>query len=203
MPPTTSAPPIVARDDELLTLAREAAEATRLAVDLEASGMFAYRARICTVQLAWEDRIVVVDALSARVAALSTVLGVGGPVKIVHDVAFDARLLAETGIELGNVHDTSLMARMLGRKAVGLSALLESELGVTITKDLQHHDWRERPIDGEKLTYLAQDVAHLPALEAKLWTEVEARGIAEAVLEETRYRIACAIEGARTPQVVP
>jgi ribonuclease D len=113
-------------------------------------------------------------------------------VKIVHDVAFDARLFAESGLTLGNVHDTSVAARMLSRTATGLATLLETELGVHIGKSLQLHDWRLRPLDERMLGYLIADVAHLEALEARLWAEVDARGIEDAVLEETRYRVASA-----------
>src|ERR1019366_9911036 len=125
----------------------------RLAIDLEASGMFTYRARICTVQLAWQSaaHLAVVDALAVSVAGLREVLSVDGPTKIVHDVAFDARLLAEVGVELGNVHDTAIAAHMLGRAATGLASLLASELGVQIAKGMQHHDWRLRPLDAGML----------------------------------------------------
>ncbi len=113
-----SSPPvrrIVARDDELRDVVTAAARAARVAVDVEASGMFAYRARPCTVQLAWDDggQVAVVDTLATSIAPLGELLGPGGPVKIVHDVAFDARLLAESGIALANVHDTAVAARML------------------------------------------------------------------------------------------
>ena len=92
--------------------------------------MFAYRAAICTVQLGWQSaqRLAVADALGVPVTGLRQLLGTGGPTKIVHDVAFDARLLAEAGIALGNVHDTAIAARMLGRTATGLGSLLASEL---------------------------------------------------------------------------
>jgi ribonuclease D len=196
---------VVATEPDLRALAREAAGATRLAVDLEASGMFAYRAAVCTVQLAWGDgdARAVVDAMAVSIAPLAELLGEGGPVKIVHDVAFDARMLAEAGVPLGNVHDTSLAARMLGRTATGLASLLESELGVRIGKAMQHHDWRIRPLDDAMLAYLAADVAHLGALEATLWREVNARAIEDAVLEETRYRLASALDAVRSPAEVP
>jgi ribonuclease D len=196
---------VVREEGELADLAREAGHAERLAVDLEASGMFAYHARICTVQLAWQSagHMAVVDALTAPVAALANLLGAEGPTKIVHDVAFDARLLAEAGVELGNVHDTAIAAHMLGRAATGLAALLASELGVQIAKGMQHHDWRLRPLDDKMLTYLAADVAHLEALERVLWREVVDRGVEDEVLEETRYRLASAAVGARAPQDGP
>jgi ribonuclease D len=201
----TETPRIVAVDGELDEVAAEAHPSRRLALDLEASGMFAYRARICTIQLAWDaaTRIAVVDALATSIAPIGRLLGEQGPTKIVHDVAFDARLLAESHIALGNVHDTSVAARMLGRTATGLASLLQSELGLRVKKTLQHHDWRVRPLDRAVLDYLAEDVAHLEALESKLWTEVTERGIEDAVLEETSYRIACAIAAVNAPASPP
>jgi ribonuclease D len=183
----------------LRACALDAGAASRVAVDLEASGMYSYRARLCTIQLAWDPEVVVVDALTAPVAGLAVLLGRDGPVKIVHDVAFDARVLAEADVELGNVHDTAIAARMLGRTATGLASLAQGELGVPLEKSMQHHDWRRRPLDALMLAYLADDVVHLHALEQKLWAEVVQRGIDAEVLEETRYRISCAIEGARQP----
>ncbi len=185
---------IVAREDELRDVVRAAARAPRVAVDVEASGMFSYRARPCTVQLCWGggEHAVVVDALATPIAPLAELLGDAGPVKIVHDVAFDARLLAENGIPLANVHDTAVAARMLSRLATGLATLLDVELGVHIGKTLQQHDWRLRPLDDRMLGYLADDVVHLEALDDKLWHEAVERGIEDAVLEETRYRIGTA-----------
>jgi ribonuclease D len=185
---------VVAHEGEVAELARDAGRAERLAFDLEASGMFAYRAAICTVQLAWQSagEVAVVDTLAVPVEGLGALLGVDGPTKIVHDVAFDARLLAERGVNLGNVHDTAVAARMLGRNATGLASLLASELDVHIGKEMQHDDWRRRPLDGEMLAYLAADVTHLEALEQVLWREVIERGVENEVLEETRYRLASA-----------
>ena len=135
---------LVVRPEEIAQVARECAAAPYVAVDVEASGMHAYRAGLCTVQLAWNggERIAIVDALATPIAPLAAVLGASTPLKIVHDVAFDARLLAEAGIVLGGVHDTAIAARMLARPATGLATLLSSELGISISKALQHHDWR-------------------------------------------------------------
>jgi ribonuclease D len=203
---------IVATPEELTALAgrlrahRDGGPAApRVAVDLEASGMFTYRARVCTMQIAWDDgaSIAIVDTLAVAPAVLAEVLGRDGPLKIVHDVAFDARLLAENGIELGNVHDTAVAAHMLGRAATGLASLLESMLGVHLAKEMQQHDWRQRPLDGACLAYLAADVATLDRLDGALWTEVTEKGIDREVAAETEYRIGSAIAAARTPQRDP
>ncbi|MGA2448042.1 MAG: ribonuclease D [Polyangiaceae bacterium] len=200
-----SSPLVVTSDIGLTALAKEVLAASRLAVDIEASGMFAYRARVCTLQLGWSDtsRVAIVDALSVDVSGLRAVLGDHGPVKVIHDVAFDARLLAEERIVLANVHDTAIAAQMLGRRATGLASLLGSELGISIDKSLQHHDWRQRPLEPAMLGYLAEDVLHLEALERKLWSELVDRGIEDAVLEETRYRLACARSAVEAPDCSP
>jgi ribonuclease D len=189
---------------EIVHAAAALASSSRVAFDLESNGLFAFRPAICMIQLAGDDgAIVIVDPLAAPVSPLEDLLGPAGPIKIVHDVSFDARMLAEIGVALGNVHDTSIAARMLGRAATGLASLLASELGITMDKALQHHDWRVRPLEVTHLAYLAKDVAHLAALDDVLWGQVRERGIEEEVLEETRYRLASAIASIAEPDRQP
>jgi ribonuclease D len=189
-------PRLVTREDELRSLAATLDDRRRIALDLESNGLFAYRARVCTVQLADERDVVVVDALAIPLDPLASLLASERTRKVAHDVSFDARILAESGIALANVTDTSVAARMLGRTSTGLASLLTTEVGVTLDKKLQQHDWSSRPLDRAALAYLVSDVAHLFALADKLTSEVEARGIADAVEEETRYRLAQSIAAA-------
>src|ERR1700722_2181779 len=196
------APLLVDDEERLRDVAALAGQAQRVALDVEASGMHAYRARPCALQMAWDAgrSIAIVDPLASSMTPLAGLLGAAGPIKIVHDVAFDARILAESGVALANVHDTAIAARMLGRAATGLASLLESELGIRVSKALQQHDWRIRPIDDAMMTYLSEDVRHLEALDAHLWAELIDRGIEDAVLEETRYRLACAAASVDEPR---
>lgn len=201
-PDRRQAPPVilVTREAELREAVARLVAAPRVALDVESNGLFRYRATLCTMQLATRDEVVIVDAVATPLAPLAELLGPDGPRKIVHDVSFDARILAEAGLRLGNVLDTSLAARMLGRTATGLASLLASELGVTMDKKLQHHDWTERPLRSHHLRYLADDVVHLGALADRLSAEIDATSadgaIADAVEEETRYRVAQAIAAA-------
>jgi ribonuclease D len=192
---------LVSTEDALSAAVDRLARAGRIALDIESNGLFKYKATLCTMQLAVADgaepgEVVIVDTIGVPLAPLAELLGPGGPQKIVHDVSFDARILAEGGILLGNVLDTSLAARMLGRQATGLASLLGSELGIPMDKRLQHHDWTERPLRASELRYLVTDVIHLAALTDKLWAEVELRDIAEEIEEETRYRLAQAVVAA-------
>jgi ribonuclease D len=187
---------LITREDELTRAARRLAESPRVAFDLESNGMHAYRATACIIQLECEGEIYIVDSMATSLAPLGELLASPATEKIVHDVAFDARILAEAGVLLANARDTSLAARMLTRPATGLASLLESELGVHIDKKMQQHDWGERPLTAAMVTYLAGDVVHLSSLADRLFAEVAERGIAAEVEEETQYRLAQAIAGA-------
>jgi ribonuclease D len=196
-------PLLITREDELAKAARRLVKSPRVAFDLESNGMHAYRATACIIQLGCAGEVIVVDALATSLAPLAELLSSPDTEKIVHDVAFDARILAEAGVRLANARDTSIAARMLTRPATGLAALLEGELGVHIDKKMQQHDWAERPLTTAMVRYLAADVIHLSALADRLFGEVEERGIAAEVEEETRYRLAQAIAAAGTEDPRP
>jgi len=198
---------IAVTQGELTSLAERAGRAARVALDLEANGRFAYRARVSTLQFAWGDEVALVDPLSpeldGHLEALQPLFSSAGPVKVIHDVGFDARLLADARLTLGNVHDTALMAQWLGRPATGLASLALAELGVTLDKSLQAQDWAARPLTERSLRYLADDVAHLLALDDRLWAETVQADIVAEVLEETTYRLAAAERAVREPDGRP
>jgi ribonuclease D len=107
---------------------------------------------------------------------------------VLHDFTYDVKLLAEAGVALDNVHDTSVLARMLGRKATGLASLLSAELGILVAKELQQHDWSRRPLQTAELAYLAADVRHLAPLYEKLRLQARAADIEAEVLDETLFK---------------
>lgn len=188
---------VVADAQGIADVARRLASIEVLPLDVESNGLHAYRAVLCTVQLALvEDgavrEVFVIDAITAgdeALAPLRALFGDDGPQKIVHDLAFDARILAKHGAPLGNVYDTAIAARFLGTPSTSLASLVSARLGVSLSKELQHHDWGARPLGEELHPYLAADVAYLPALAGSLRVDVEQKGIAEEVAAETRYRL--------------
>jgi ribonuclease D len=185
---------LVCEEGDLERLAERTRRASRLALDVEANGLFAYQASLCVLQLAWEEEgrivVAVIDANAVSIDPLRPIVGPDGPVKVLHDLSFDARLLEESGVPLGRVHDTSVAARLLGFMATGLSTLLASELGVTIDKRLQQHDWSRRPLTEDQIAYLAEDVRHLLRLDDHLARKAEALGISAEIEEECAYRLA-------------
>jgi ribonuclease D len=178
-------------------LAKRLEQANAIALDVEGNGLFAYRTRLCTMQVAWMEgshvRVAIVDTLSAPIAPLARALGPEGPLKILHDLAFDARLLAESGAPLANAHDTTVFARFLGHEATGLARVLLRELGISLDKRLQLHDWSRRPLGAEEVEYLTGDVAHLIALYEKLRDRAVLRDVLDEIDVECRHRLASAI----------
>jgi ribonuclease D len=197
------APSLITTHDALSKVAARLERVDRFALDLESNGMFAYRATLCVLQIAEGHDIWIVDTLAAPIDALAPLLAAERPRKIIHDVAFDARLLVESGAELAGVDDTAIAARMLGRSATGLGSLLGSELDVRVDKRMQHHDWAKRPLDGPALSYLASDVRHLSALADKLFAEVQSVGIGDEVEEETLHRLRSAKAAGSAPESRP
>jgi ribonuclease D len=181
----------------LADVACAASRAPRLALDVEGNGLFAYRPKLCTVQLAWQEagatHVAIIDSLAVSVAPLRDLLGPAGPVKLLHDCTFDVRMLHEAGIELARVEDTSVTARFLGRQATGLASLLASDLGIQLSKRLQQHDWSQRPLSAEHMEYLAADVAHLADLTDVLRAEASRIGIEAEITEECAYKLSVSL----------
>jgi ribonuclease D len=187
---------LVETGEALASVIASARNAARLAVDAEANGLHAFRTSLCVLQLAWPEAggvaVAVIDALAVPIAPLAPLLGPEGPLKILHDLTFDARLLAEAEAPLGRVRDTSVAARFLGFTATGLAGLLGSELGVAHAKDLQQHDWSRRPLTPAQIDYLAGDVRHLLALDDRLVQRAEALDITPEIADECAYKLATA-----------
>lgn len=202
-------PIFVDRAEELPALAERLLRAPRLFIDLESNGLHAYAAGLCTLQIldpARGDEVVVVDPLKLpdeALAPLRPVLGPKGPLKILHDLSFDCRVLLQHGLPLGNVFDTALAARFLGVVATGLSSLAEARLGLKLSKKMQHHDWGRRPLNDEALAYLAADVRVLPPIAEQLMKEVAEKGIQQELDEEIRYRLTTAEADAAVPDPRP
>jgi ribonuclease D len=184
----------------LAELSRRLASAGAIGLDTEGDGLHRYRARLCTIQIASPGAIDVVDAIALRERTLlAPVLGAEGPEKVLHDCAFDARLLRGEGIALGRVFDTAIAARFLGEVSTGLASLVAKCFGVEMEKDLQQADWGKRPLDEEEVAYLRDDVRHLVPLAEVMRARCVETGILDEVRAESEHAATPPPEGAGTP----
>ena len=139
---------IVAQTESTLAAIVEALQGVdRVGLDVEGNGFHAYRAELCVLQLAWQGadgvEIAIVDPFVVDLDPLAPIFGDDGPLKVLHDLTFDARLLDDFGLRLSHVHDTAVMAQLLGVQKSGLASLVEAHFGVVLSKTLQDHDWAE------------------------------------------------------------
>ncbi len=182
---------LIVTEEALSAFLERTCGTAQLALDGEGDGMFRYRGRLCTLQLGVATELSIVDTLAFDAGPLlAPLLGAEGPEKIIHDAAFDARMLKAYGVSLGRVFDTAVAARFLGIAATGLSSLLSARFGIVLEKGHQQADWGKRPLDDAMLRYLADDVRYLPQLAAGLLAEVRAQGIEDEVREECAFALA-------------
>ena len=175
------------RAEDARELAQRLFSELSIGLDTEGDGMFRYRTQLCTIQLASEHEIAVVDTLAVDAAWLAELMSSRGPEKIVHDAAFDARLLAAHGAPLGAVFDTAVAARFLGFTATGLASMLSQLFDVQVPKHMQQADWGKRPLSSEAIDYLENDVRYLLPLRDVLLERLRERDIEAEMREECEY----------------
>ncbi len=145
--------------------------ASELAIDTEANSMYAYRGRICLIQIASSQAVYLLDPLAVTdLTALGSVLADASVTKVMHGSDYDLRSLhREYGFAVAGLFDTETCARFLGMVSPNLAAVLQEFLDVEIPKSrrLQRSNWGLRPLSGEAITYAAADVRHLIALADK------------------------------------
>lgn len=97
---------------------------------------------------------------------------IGGEEWVLHAASQDLPSLRELGLEPASIFDTELAARLLGHERVGLGAVVEDTLGITLAKAHSASDWSTRPLPQSWLEYAALDVEHLVDVRDKLAAEL-------------------------------
>ena len=154
---------------------------------------------LALIQIAWADKVALVDPL--RRSTLRPWPPVfGGPgVAVAHTASQDLDvLMAACGAIPATVFDTQIVAGFLGMSTPSLSRLVDHMLGVSLPKADRLSDWLVRPISENQITYALNDVAHLLELRDVLTEKLRALGRLEWALNECDE-----VLGDRTPARVP
>src|SRR6266540_2379732 len=142
-----------------------------IALDTESNSFHVYRERVCLLQVSTRTGDFVVDPLAVDPAPLGEIL-CDGRETVLHGADYDVRCLRrEYGWRLPRLFDTMAAARRLGRAGLGLSALVEGQFGVRLSKTFQRADWGRRPLTREQLTYAALATHYLLAIHTVLSAE--------------------------------
>jgi ribonuclease D len=158
--------------------ARGLAGTPLLAVDTEAASFHRYRDRIYLIQLSTREVTAVLDPLVVgALDALGRLLADPSVETVFHDADYDLRILdRDYGFRAANLFDTRIAAQLLNEPGIGLAALLEKYLGVTLDKKFQRADWSARPLSSGMLAYAADDTRYLPRLRDLLREKLIAAG---------------------------
>jgi ribonuclease D len=141
-----------------------------VAIDTEGASFHRYVDRIYLLQLSTDTQHAIIDPLKVpKPARLGSLLESRDVEVVFHDADYDLRLLHQDyGWRVTNIFDTRIAAQLLGIKAFGLAALLDSFFGLKLDKKHQRADWSMRPLTADMLDYAAQDTLHLLELRARL-----------------------------------
>jgi ribonuclease D len=172
-------PVLVTQPEQLQRIVESFHQEAILAVDTESNSLFAYREQVCLVQISTCNADYLIDPLVlADLSALAPIFADPGIEKVFHAAEYDILCLKrDYGFVFEHLFDTMVAARVLGREAVGLGTMLESEFSVRLDKRFQRADWGARPLQKELLNYARLDTHFLLGLRQCLKKQLETRGL--------------------------
>ncbi|WP_144785043.1 HRDC domain-containing protein [Microbacterium sp. BH-3-3-3] len=155
-----------------------------VAVDVERASGFRYSQRAYLIQVFRREAGVFLFDPST-IEDFSPLQNAIGDVEwVFHAASQDLPSLRERGLEPPRIFDTELGARLLGHERVGLGAVVEQTLGITLAKAHSAADWSTRPLPASWLEYAALDVEHLIDVRDVLDAELVEQGKTEIARQE-------------------
>ena len=172
---------------EVEAFCAEARSAGEVAYDTEFIGEESYIPKICLVQLATPQRVVLIDPIQG--APLDDVWSLLSDPKVrvlVHSGLQDlVPIWRETGVPATNVLDTQVAAGFADRSfPIALSALVDEFVGITLDKSYTFTRWDQRPLRAGHVEYAADDVRFLFVIADALAARTAERGHDAKVKEE-------------------
>ena len=155
-----------------------------VAVDVERASGFRYSQRAYLVQVFRRDAGVFLFDPPAIGDMTPLQAAIGDVEWVLHAASQDLPSLREIGLEPPSIFDTELASRLLGHERVGLGAVVEDTLGITLDKAHSAADWSTRPLPQAWLEYAALDVLLLVDVRDVLAAELEEQGKVELAAEE-------------------
>jgi len=168
------APKLIAGQQELDRFIEQIRDSKHLALDSESDHYFAYKPRLCLIQISNGHGDFILDPLALQdLSGLAQILADTSIEKVLHAAENDLiGLKKDFGLEVKNIFDTSVACRLLGRKRLGLATILSEEFGIIIDKKYQRCDWQKRPLSAEQLYYAQLDTHFLLKLRHRLYLQL-------------------------------
>lgn len=155
-----------------------------VAVDVERASGFRYSQRAYLVQVFRRDAGVFLFDPPAIGDFAPLQEAIGDIEWVFHAASQDLPSLRELELEPVTIFDTELASRLLGHDHVGLAAVVEETLGITLKKEHSAADWSTRPLPDAWLEYAALDVLHLVDVRDAIAAELDEQGKTEFARQE-------------------
>ena len=169
----------IATQENLAAFVERARSSSVLAIDTEFLREKTYYAKLCLLQMATDDEVVIVDPFEMDdLSVMAPLLEDERIVKLFHAAGQDLEIiLREVGVLPRPVFDTQIAAALLGHtQQIGYAALVHAECGVSLKKIDSFTDWSRRPLSASQRDYAADDVVYLPRLYAGMRAALEEKG---------------------------
>lgn len=150
-------------------------KAKRVALDTEADSLFHYFEKVCLIQLSINDSNFIVDPLAEDLDLEAFLKALASKPLLIHGADYDLRMM-RASFDFhpeSQVFDTMLAAQLLGYDQLGLAALVERIVGVTLCKDNKKSDWSRRPLSSSQLEYACDDTRFLETIAQVLGSELK------------------------------
>lgn len=176
---------VIADRDAFLAACEALASGTGpAAVDVERASGFRYSQRAYLIQVFRRDAGVFLFDPPAIGDFAALQRAIGDVEWVFHAASQDLPSLRELDLVPDRLFDTELAARLLGHERVGLGAVVESTVGISLAKAHSASDWSQRPLPQSWLEYAALDVIHLVDVRDALARELADQDKTRFALEE-------------------
>ena len=192
--PDGGTPPVITTESELeRAIATLATGSGPFAIDAERASGYKYSSRAYLIQIKRsEGGLHLIDPIPfgshgpENIHPLFQLLNklLNSDEVILHASTQDLPCLRDVGLVPSKLFDTELGGRIAGLPRVGLGALVESLLGISLAKEHSSVDWSMRPLPLDWLNYAALDVELLIELREKIAEILRAQGKLAWAVEE-------------------
>ncbi len=169
----------IASQGDLEAFIQRASTSSVLAVDTEFLREKTYYPKLCLMQMATDDEVVIIDPFAVDdLRVLRELFENEAIVKLFHAGHQDIEIIIyDIGCVPKPVFDTQVAAALLGQsQQIGYAPLVSSLCGVKLKKADSFTDWSARPLSESQLKYAADDVIYLPEMYEKMTRLLSEKG---------------------------
>jgi ribonuclease D len=167
---------IITAAEELPACCEYLASCRRFGLDTEFVGEDTYHPRLCLIQVATEERLILIDPVTVGpLDAFWRLVVDPTNLVVVHAGREEVRLCQLWGGGTpGNLFDLQIAAGLIGMPyPLGHGNLVSQLLGVQISKGETLTEWRDRPLTRAQIRYAFDDVRYLLPLWQRVATRLE------------------------------